>query len=1036
MLLSALVTESWAQDRTVSGKVTDDTGESIPGANIILKGTTTGTTSDIDGNWKLSVPSDGGTLVFTFVGMAAQEVEIGSRSVVDVAMASDAKQLTEVVVTALGISREKRSLGYAVSSLDNDDLVRSGEDDIIQSLAAKAPGVQVTSSAGTPGASSKVLLRGAATLTGATQPLIIVDGIPIDNSTTQSSPRDYPFNENLQGVNNSNRAVDINPADIESVTILKGPAAAALYGERAGNGAIIYTTKRGKGEKGLGVKVSTGVEFTQVNKLPEMNDKYIAGNNGVALPLGDPGPDGLFFTADDVALGTQLSWGPEAGPGDVIYDNNDNFFETGVSYTNSIEVTGGNENTSVRLSVSDLRQSGMIPNSEFDRTTARLTLDTYLSKNVKVGGTANYIHSSQIAPQNGSNLAGIMLGLLRMPINYDSRNYINDAGFQNTYFGVYDNPFYTAYENPFTSDVNRFLGNIYLDYKISDNFNFTYRLGSDVYSDNRKSVFAISSQGDDFGGLGQINENRIGSTELYGDGILSYRGKVGEKLTVNARLGHNFRIGTSDNVFARGRMMTIPNFYNLNNTSDLYASQSESEIRSQALFGELSFDYGNWFYLSLTGRNEWSSTFELENNSFFYPSASASVVFTELFPKPDWFTFGKVRYSYAQVGISPVAYATRPLYSSPTFTDGFTNGLSVPYNGVSAFSQSDALFSSDLKPEIQVGNEVGLNLIFMDGLFEIDYTYYNQTSKDLLMYLPLPGSSGYTSSYTNAGELVNKGHEIALGINPIRTNDFDWTIGLNWSKNISEVTKLAEGVEEVSIESAFASIGSFAIVGEPLGVFYGTKWERDDAGNKLIGANGRPIISPESGNVGNPLPDWLAGIRNTITYKNLSFSFLLDIRRGGSIWNGTYARINQYGGTAESEDRERNYLVEGVYAPGTVVDGVDVSGQTNATEITANTYYRFVVGDAGGAAEEFVEEVNWFRVRDMSLSYTFDLKDSKLGVNYLKLTAAGRNLFLDTNYKGVDPESSLTGAGSNINGLDYFNNPGSKSYLFTLSLGF
>jgi TonB-linked SusC/RagA family outer membrane protein len=1044
---------AFGQATTVSGIVKSvDSGEPLPGVAVVEKGTNNGTVTDFEGKFDLRVSSADAVLVFSSMGMQSKEVK-ASASFMVVNLNLETAQLDEVVITALGISREKKSLGYAVGNLDDEELKRSGEVDVVNSLNAKVPGVQVISSGGTPGASSKILIRGSATFTGNNQPLIVIDGIPIDNSTTQSSPRDYPFNPNLQGVNNSNRAIDINPDDIESVTVLKGPAAAALYGERAGNGAIIYTTKRGGrgGKKGLGVRVSSSVELTQVNRLPEKNEKYGSGTDGVTPgTFADPGPDGLFFTADDVSAGVNQSWGPtSAQSGRRFYDPYD-FFETGVGWRNNIEVTGGNDFSTFRVGVGDLRQTGVVPNSEFNRTSVRLTADAKLSNTVKVGGTVNYVNSSQVAVQNGSNLAGIMLGLLRTPVDFDlnpgsgdaaywqslgspfgSRGgYFNPAGFQRSYFYVYDNPYYTAQENPFTSNVNRVLGNVFLDWNIIEGLNFVYRLGTDVYGDNRKQIFAVSSFGDDIGGVGQINENRLSSTELYGDAILNYNRDVTDLININVRLGHNFRIRRFNDLFGRGRTLAIPEFYNLNNASDLYSSQFEEQIRSQAIFGEIAVDLGGWLYLTFTGRNEWSSTFETDNNSFFFPSASASFVFSDLVELPEWFSFGKIRYGYSQVGISPQPYATRSIYVTPTYTDGFTNGLTFPYNGVNGFSLSNTLFGAQaLEPERVTANEVGVNLNFLKNLIDVDYTYYNQKSTDLLLFLPTAPSSGFGSSYTNSGEVVNQGHEVLLTINAIRADepgDFTWSLTANWSKNISEVKALAPGVDEVSIEAAFASIGSFAIVGEPLGVFYGTQWERQN-GQLVIQDNGLPKIAANTGNVGNPIPNWLAGLRNTFEWNNFTLSFLFDFRNGGDIWNGTYARMHNLGVSGASEDRERTFVIPGIK---------ESDGSQNDIAISARTYWRSYKGDAGGASEEFVETVDWVRLRDLSLAYRFDWSKKNWGIQYLDLTFTGRNLWLSTNYNGVDPETSLTGAGSNINGFDYFNNPGTRSYIFGLSFGF
>ncbi len=1047
MVLATCTQLAMAQLKTVTGTVTGSEGP-IPGVAVVEKGTTNGVVTDRNGKYSIQVESDDAVLDFTAIGYHAVEKSVKGKSVIDVALEVAEEQLDEVVVTALGISREKRTLGYAVSEISDEEVRQSGENNVIQSLAGKAPGVWVNSAGGTPGASSKILIRGNATFTGQNQPLIVIDGVPIDNTTTQTTAGDYPFNQNLSGVNNANRAVDINPDDIESVTVLKGPAAAALYGARAGNGAIIYTTKRGHYGRGkyLGVTVSQELTFNQVNKLPELQSKYAqgvgggtpAGDAAATFIEGDPGPDNTYFTADDISIGTSSSWGPTVSSlGRSSVDNPGNFFQTGVSSNTNVAITGGNDRSRVRLGLGYLNDKGMVPNTSYGRFSVRLTADTRLSDKVQVGGTVNFINSKQVAAQNGSNLGGIMLGLLRAPASYNIDPYQYDNGNQRTYFAFYDNPYFTAYENPFTSNVNRVLGNIYAEYDPADWLGFDYRVGVDAYSDFREQRYAISSFGDDIGGVGQVNQNSLSNLDFYQDIVANFHVDINEDLKFNGFVGHNITLKRFNDRFSRGRILAIPGFYNLANASDLYASNAVEEINTTAFFGQAEFEWKRMLYLTLTGRNEISSTFELDNNSFFYPSAALSFVFTEAWDgRPEWLEFGKLRYSYAQVGISPIPYSTRTLYSSQIFTDGFTDGLSFPYLGQNGFGIDDILFTSDLKPERQTGNEFGLNTILFGGLIDLDVTWYRQVTSDALLYQPLAESSGFTDAYVNGGEIENKGWEVALGINAIRKDNFSWTINANWSRNRSEVLKLVPGVDQFSIESAFTSIGSFAIVGQPYGAFFGTVWERDNSGNLLINANGLPFQAATTEGVGDPNPDWLAGIRNTFTYRNLTFSFFFDIRQGGSIYNGTYARLNNLGRTLESEDRDRTYLIEGVYAEGTIINGQDVSGQQNTTEVNAIDYYRRYVGDAGGAAEQFVEDGGWVRLRDVNLGYRFNLDESSIGIQYVELSFTGRNLLLITDYKGVDPETSLTGAGSNIGGLDYFNNPGARSYIFGVKFAF
>lgn len=780
------------------------------------------------------------------------------------------------------------------------------------------------------------------------------------------------------------------------------------------------------GQKGIGVKVSSSIELSQVNKLPEFQDTYGPGINGNPTDLYNPGPDELYFTADDIAQGTPLSWGENVSDR-TTFDNTDNFYQTGVSYNNNIEVSGGSENSAFRLSIGNTDQEGVVPNTDFNRTSVRLNADLNLTDKIKITGSANYVRSTSTMAQNGSNLSGVSLSLFRMPITFDVRNYRTpNLGYNNTYFAFYDNPLYSVFENPFTSKVDRFIGNFGFNYDINENFSVSYRLGVDAYADNRTQIFAVSSNNDDLGQVGQVNQNRLTGRQLYGDLILGYTKKLNEKMNLDVKVGHNFFVDQFDDVFARGRILATPNFYNLANAADLYSSNYTENLNTFAFFGNVEFEYDRWFYLTLTGRNEWASSFELDNNNFFYPSASASVVFTELWDtKPSWLSFGKVRYSYAQVGIPAEPYNTRTYYTTPTYTDGFTNGLTFPYGDIPGYGLADDLGNEQLEPERLTGNEVGLTLSFIDDLISLDLTYYHQKSTDVLLFRPLAQSSGFASQYTNAAEMVNQGYEVQLGINPFRDGDFKWSVDLNWATNDNEVTKLTEGVEEVTLEAAFASIGSFAIVGEPIGVFYGTRWRRDANDNVVVDEDGFPILDPETGNVGSWIPDWTGGIRNSFSYKNVSLSFLLDFRKGGDIWNGTYARLNQVGKSIDSEDRERTYVFDGVFE----------NGQPNDQEISAQDYYRFVVGDAGGASEEFVETVDWVRLRDVSIGYTFTFSETAK-IRSLNLNITGRNLWLSTNYKGVDPETSLTGAGSNLNGFDYFNNPGSRSVLFGASFSF
>ena len=1047
LLLAATV----QAQKLVKGKIINEAeNSSLPGAIILEKGTNNNTLSNLDGEFEINVKDAQSVLVFSYVGMETREVK-ANRDFISVNLQLKGS-LKEVVVTALGVSREKKSLGYAVSEVSGKELAGSGEQNIIQGLAAKVAGVQVTSSGGTPGASSKINIRGNQTFTGNNQPLIVVDGIPIDNSTFTSSSADNPYNGNLQGVQNSNRALDINPDDIESVTVLKGPAAAALYGQRAGTGAIIYTTKKGKYKKGIGVTFSSSLEIQRVNKLPELQNKYAQGyleSDGTpTFATADPGPDKLFDTNDDVDYGVSTVWGPEIAstPGLQAFDNNESFFNTGQNYNNQLSIDGGTETTMYRFSISNFNSSGVIPNSKLNRTTVRLASEHKLTDKVKVGTSISYSNTKSTKPQNGSNLSGIMLGLLRMPASYDINNYQYDNGNVQTYFGLYDNPLFTAFENPFNDNVNRIFGNTFINADPTKWLNITYKIGIDNYADERKQVYRKSSAGDDNTlRYGQVNYDNVNSFQMYSDLLISAKKDFGKDIHTNLTIGNNIWNSNFSSVFSRGRDLIIDDFYNLGNSIDRYASNSSDRIRTYAGFFNLEADWKSAIFLTITGRNEWSSTFDTDKNSFFYPSANMSIVLNELVKLPDWFDFLKVRGALAQSGISPSPYRNRTYYTQPFFADGFTNGNSFPFLGQVGYGISGIKGSPNLLPERVIGKEIGTELKFFRGKLGIDVTYYNQKTVDILLDKPVAPSSGFTREYVNSGEMRNQGWEIAITATPVERKNFTWTISGTYYRNRSEVLKLADGVEQLDIEAAFAEVGSFAVVGQPYGSLFGSSWQRTGDGKLIIDpSTGLPFIDPVRKALGDPFPDFLAGLRNSFTIaQNFNVSFLWDFRKGGKIWNGTWARLNRLGRTAESANRDgenATYVIDGVLATGVDANGIATGGTAaNDVKVSAFDYFQQYVGDAGGAVENAIEDGSWARLREVSASYRLNFKGNAAGkkiIQYLDFNFTAINLLLFTKYKGVDPETSLTGAGSNVQGFDYFNNPGVKSITFGIRAGF
>ncbi|MFB6320275.1 SusC/RagA family TonB-linked outer membrane protein [Saccharicrinis sp. FJH54] len=1030
LLLGILMSFTFkGQVRTVTGVVTSAEDNSpIPGVTVVLEGTSSGSITDVDGKYSIEVPANAKVLVFSFVGMETQYVDVSGKTVLNVTLKPANINIEELVVTAMGIKREAKALGYATSQVSSDDIMKSGEQNAIQALSAKASGVQVVSSAGVPGASSKIIIRGSSSFTGNNQPLIVVDGVPIDNSTIQTVAGDNPYNKDLEGVDPSNGALDINPADVESVTILKGPAAAALYGVRAANGAIVYTTKRGSKGK-IRASYDYSLELSEVNKLPEFQNVYSQGSNG------------------EFGMDTYVSWGARLSDlGIQPTDNVDNFFRTGVSHIHNFSVSGGDEKGSLRLSIGNSTLEGIIPNTYYDRTSARLTGDADVAPGLKINGTAAYIKSGGNKAQKGSNLAGLMLSLFRTPVSYNLNDpaeggYETPEGVQRKYIDYFDNPYWSAYNNTFKNSQDRFMGNTGFNYNYKW-LTLDYKVGIDFYTDSRKGIIALGSNGGDAGdGLGEVTENMKRNREFYSNFILSAKHKFGKNLLGNLSLGHNLNEQFYQNLFGRARNLSAPDFYNLSNGSDLYSYEEQYTVRTAALFFVADLEWQDMLFLNVTGRNEWASTLGSAKKDFFYPSVTGSFVFSEVLPENNVLSFGKARLGWAKAGNNPQAYKytyeayrTQTYYTQPSVAAGMTNGLGWPYLGQNGFTRSATMGNDELRPELTTGIEGGLDLRFFNGRIYTDLTYYHQTTTDILVQRPIASTSGYQYIWENSGEMVNKGIEVTLGITPVKSAQFRWDIIGNFSRNVNEVLKLndavdAEGnpvVKEIEIESAFTGFGSYAIVGKPYGALYSDMWLRDDNGLMVCDAEGYPIIADNRGYVGNPFPDWMANIRNTFQYQNLSLSFLLDIRQGGDLWGGTIARLNQIGRTAITADREGTIIVEGVKEDGT----------PNDVPITKEDYYRYVLGD-WGPGENARYDGSWIRLRDLSLSYKYRTKGTVS--NYIKditLTATGRNLWLKTDYPGVDPETSLTGAGSNLNGFDYFNMPGTKSYLFSVKVNF
>lgn len=1084
-----------AAERTLSGKVTNEKGEPLIGVTIAVKGTTIGTISKSGGLYKLNLTKPAKTLVFRLIGMKTKEVEIGTNDVINVTLDEDVVMTDEIVVTAIGMEREKKSLGYSIEEVKGRTISEAKSVDMINALSGKVAGVTVTNSAGVPGAATFVTIRGITSITGQNQPLFVVDGVPIDNSMNLGGNPDNGTNNLLEGVAQSNRAIDLNPDDIEAISVLKGPAATALYGIRAASGAIIITTKKGgfTSDEKINIGYSFSLQADEVNKLPEIQMLYGQGSGGTTAQPGSRSPHFSFGgLLDTLRYSTTASKfdkngtivgmsDPTATANKVIpYDNTGTFFETGLSYNHSLNMAGGNEFGSFYLSLGNLNSSGIVPKSTFDRTSLRLNGEARISSWLKASGNASYINSGGRRIQQGSNVSGVMLGLVRSPNTFDNSNGYDDPvntplaymfanGHQRSYRGEsgdgkarYDNPYWTLNMNPFTDKVDRFIGNVALnamfwDYNMSEAVNYASdavaRLGGDVYTDVRKQIFAIGSSA---ALTGAMYHQELTSNDYNLDVIWNHNFNISEIYKIKLALGANWFQSSGSSLFTQGDGFVIPYFYHMSNTQSQTVRQSASRLRRNAIYGDLSFNYRDYLYVNGTLRNEASTTLPEENNTFMFGSANISFVFTDAFKetfKNSVLSMGKLRLNYALVGKDAPMYGTYTTFVSAYYADGWTDGVGFPYDGSVGYSMGDVLANSELMPERTRSWEIGLALNFFENMLNFDFTYYNSLSMDQIFNVPIASSSGYWRQLLNAGEISNKGIEIVLNATPYKTKDFKWDIGLNWTKNTNKVEKLAPGIDNLFL-GGFSGTSVRAVPGMAFGTIFGPGWYKDASGNTIIDDQAQ-ILNPESGemednpNYGYPIqnpneqawgsfnPDWTMGITNSFTWKGLTLSFLFDIRQGGKMWNGTRGALVTFGTAKETDARGTTKVFSGV--KGHLDENGNVVSSGAANDVAALLDEAWYSGYGGGFSnntEDFVEDASWVRLRELSLSYELPTKIAKyVYLSGITVTFTGRNLWLSTDYMGVDPETSLMGA-FNAQGIDYFNMPGVKSYIFSLGIKF
>ncbi|RNL50552.1 SusC/RagA family TonB-linked outer membrane protein [Pedobacter jejuensis] len=1038
-----------AQDRTITGTVTSaDDKQPIPGVSVKIQGAAGGASTNAQGKFSIKVGTSAKTILFSSIGYVEQAKTIGTSDVINAVLATDSKQLNEVVVTSFGVIRQARSLGASVGKVNNEQITQVSEPDVLKTLQGKVAGVDIRASQGTPGAATRIQIRGNTSFTGDAQPLIVVDRVPYSNDQVTTSNQLGGGGAYGSGFSN------IDPNDIASIQVLKGSGAAALYGSRASNGVLLITTKSGSataGKKGLEISLKSSVSLEQIAGLPELQNSFGTGSYGnYSASNGSWGPKFGGTLKEIPAWPAYLAAYPELFPtGKVPYqaypDNVSSLFKDGYVFENSINLNGGNEKSAFVVTASQLDQSGYVTNSNYNRTNIAVGGSSKLDMGLNIRGNLSYSRSTQEGGFYGETQNGapslfsrsLFLGRnwdLSLPFEDKNGNSIIYAG-----AGQFDNPLWSAKYNTTNTAEERFIANIKADYDITKWANFSVAAGTNVNSLARREVIEVSSRAAE--GLGRLTLDDYRKQEIESTALLNLKPKINDDFSFNGLLGFNFNQRTSTRQVDRGNQFIERGIHNLNNTvQQSFLIDSYQRRRIFGVFAEATFGYKNYAFITATGRNDWSSTLPVDNRSYFYPAISGTFIFTDAFKiKSKVLDYGKLRVSYAKVGRDASPYGV---------SNGFsfnTNFLSVP--NASANNKAN---DPNLKPEFTKEFETGTELSFFSQRINFDFTYYNKISTNLIQAIDAPASSGYEFYNTNIGQISNKGVEIQLTAVPVRTTNFNWNLSLAYTRNKNMVDKLKDGVSRIDLAGFFASTGysAYAEAGMPYGYLRGSTSARDNEGNLLVDpATGALIDNTEPSIIGDPNPKYKLGFTNTFSYKGISLGVLLDFTKGGSVYSTTIQNELGRGTSKLTEDRETTWVIPGVYGnPNTFQPILDANGNKiqNITRITTNSLY-FNGGGAStfatnGADEWSVYDGTVFRLREISLGYTLPKAlFKKTPIGSIRVSLTGRNLWFYTPNipKGTnfDPETNSFGA-TNIQGIELSTAPTVKRYGFNINITF
>ncbi|HKK45038.1 MAG TPA: SusC/RagA family TonB-linked outer membrane protein [Balneolaceae bacterium] len=1052
--LALISVDARAQTGTIKGTAIDSTTSNpLPGVNVGIQSLALGAATNSSGNFEINeVPAGQYTVTASFIGYDKKQktVEVGSGETVEVnfQLVPTTYQGQEVVVTALGIKRSQKSLGFGVQKVSGEDVTDAPEVGVVESLAGKTAGVQITSSSGQPGSASRIVIRGANSITGNNQPLFVVDGVPISNAQDQ-----IPGQFALYSGSSSNRALDIDPSMIKDITVLKGGSATALYGARASNGVVLITTKNPSNN--FRINFHSKLRFDQA-LIEGTQDQYLSGEQGY-FANGLPANRGGYMEPGFPGNSPQVynSWGPrkdqvsqqvlnDLGVDKIpVYNHLKNFYQTGELAQNSINFSGGSENINYMLSASRLDQNGTTPTTGLGRTTLNAKVDADLMPNLQSETRATYVNTTNSWQRNGWVSSARTTRV--WPINLQMKPYQYPDGTNITHGQSEDSPYWQVNETGFHSNVDRIMFYQKLTYDITSWLDITERVGLDKYTDSR---YEHRNRRQRYQHDGSMFDEKIVRSEINSDLILNLQEvPITDKFSISGQIGNNFNLRDHSYDILYGNDQNIPDFFHISNFNRLDGNQYRSKRRLMSLYSQAVLSYNDYLFLTLTGRNDWSSTLPKSNRSYFYPSASLGFVFSDLLglESDDPLYYGKIRASISETGNDAPVYSLRTHYNSASFTQWYeanSTSLDFPYNGVSGYLQSNTLGNPNLKPELTKSYEVGINLRFFGGRATIDADYYNETTRDQIYSTPVASGTGFTNMLRNAGNIRNKGVEVALDGTVIQSKNFSWDLTVNWSKNKNEVVSLAPGVNRLYL-AGYAWPSIQAQEGAGYGIIRGYGYKTNDKGQYIIQDDpnkdgyGFPVTTDQQKTIGNIQPDWQGNLRTTFHYKGFSLSGLFDVQQGGDILNFDLnytirygmAKITEQRGTQMTDPNKKGYIKPYVW------DGVKKSnGEPNDIKLLRDEdfWQRYA-----STHENQVEDASYIKLRQVSLGYRLPKAFlSKTPLRTASITVTGRNLWIKSDFSYGDPEGNLYGTANGGNGYYQWVTPTSRSVLFNLKLGF